>query len=192
MASKELPDIIKKRIRIADLAGAGTSMVIVVLTLVIGVLPLRRQAFANVQQSTEYKNKLQQLDGLSKTLTQVEADLEKTKGRLAEAESRLPSRGAMDDFMRQLAKVADQTGLSVEGINPREPRDAGDYKIMPVTIAGEASFENCYKFLTGLRKMDRLTRLDDLVIEKIPSNNKASVSPAKCRISVSISTFMAR
>jgi Tfp pilus assembly protein PilO len=189
---RPVPNEIKKRLKATDCCGAGATVAIVAAAVAFGIIPLRKAAKLSVAQAAELHDQLTQLDGVSKKVTQVQADLDKTQARLAAAESRLPSTGAMDDFMRQVAKVAEDSGLQVDGISPQQLVDAGDYNIMPVTIAGVGSFDNCYNFLTGLRKMNRLTRLDDLTIEQSEPGNDPTKGAGQCRISVAISTFMAR
>jgi Tfp pilus assembly protein PilO len=189
---------IKQRQRVIDLCGISAMLVLVCSSLAFGVYPLYRRANAAAAESADLRKELSQLDGLSRTLAQVESDRKTTEARLAEAESRLPNSKAMDQFMQQLAKVAEGAGLQVDGISPKPLKESGDYKAMPVDISGTGDWNTCYKFLLGLRTMNRLTRLDELVIDldkadKPGSTDKASFADRPvCRIRVSISTFMAR
>ena len=125
--------------------------------------------------------------------------VEGAEARLAEAESRLPNSKAMDQFMQQLAKVAADAGLQVDGISPKPLKDSGDYKAMPVEITGTGDWNTCYQFLTGLRSMNRLTRLDELTLDldkddksDTPGKSNKTADHPVCKIRVSISTFTAR
>jgi Tfp pilus assembly protein PilO len=183
---------IRQRLRLIDLCGLSALLVMVCSSLAFGVYPLYRRGNASMAESTSLRKELSQLDGLSKTLAQVENDRKITEVRLVEAESRLPNSKAMDQFMQQLAKVAEDVGLQVDGISPKTLKDSGDYRAMPVEISGTGDWSTCYRFLTGLRTMNRLTRLDELVLE-LDKNDRAFASDRPlCRIRVSISTFMAR
>ena len=78
-------------------------------------------------------------------------------------------------------------------MTPKEIQDGGNYRVMPVEIRGTGTFDKCYAFLTGLRKMNRLTRLDSLVLQlnqaaPHPRRGGAAVMPGV----IGISTFLAR
>ena len=189
-----VPEVLNKRLRTIDWIAASVLLAGVAATLAAGVLPVTSRARANNRSAETYRHELAKLDGLKNTLSQVETELERTHHRLALAETRMPTTGAMDQFMVQLAKVADDSGLQVEGITPKPLQDAASYKVMPVEISGTGTFETCYTFLTGLRKMNRLTRLDDLVVQLQQSGADRERPPGQpvCRVTVGISTFMAR
>lgn len=192
-----MSDILHKRLRRIDLAAFSILAVLVLATACFGIFPLYQHTREDENQIHTLRDGLARFDGLSRTVAQVEAELEPVKARLAEAETRLPTSGAMDQFITQLAKVAEEVGLQVQMINPRDIQQGDNYRVMPIEIAGSGSFETCYKFLTGLRQMDRLTRLDNLSIEIDPSLQGPAPSPAAlaeptCKMTISISTFIAR
>ncbi len=189
-----MQDAIKKRLRLINLSAVTAILVVLGATAGLGVYPLYAKATSSVKQAETLKTQLAELEGLSKTLTQVEGELKSTETRLGDAESRLPNSNKMNEFMQQLAVVAEQAGMQVDGITPKQLKDAGDYRALPVEITGEGSFDTCYKFLTGLRKMNRPTRLDNLVLQTSADNNakgKSTTDPA-IKISITISTFIAR
>ncbi len=187
-----MSDIIKSRLRLINFCAATGLVVLLSGTLALGVYPLYRKGGDEMRKAQDLKRQLSDLDGLSKTLSQVEAERVATEARLTDAEARLPNSKAMDQFMQQLAKVAEDVGLQVDAVSPRPLKESGDYKAMPVQIVGAGDWNTCYKFLTGLRTMNRLTRLDEVVMELERDENKALSDRPRCRITVNISTFMAR
>lgn len=149
--------------------------------------------------SASLRRSLSELDGLNKTLSEVEAAKKQTESRLAEAETRLPNSQSMDEFLAQIAKVEENAGLVVDSTTfDRNPKESGGYKSLPVSISGTGKWDTCYKFLTGLRGMNRLTRLDSLTLEVMKNKTDGSGATygqgqdAPCQITVNISTFMAR
>ena len=194
-----MADVITQRLRVVNMIGAA-ALVAVLLTAGVGATALYAKGQEIATQSQELKQKLSELDGLSSTLAQVETAKKQTQARLDEAESRLPTSNAMDQFLHELAHVAEQAGLQVDSTIPgKETQDAGGYAAKPVSISGSGDWDTCYKFLTGLRKMNRLTRLDSLVLELDKTHASSGENGAvavlekpACRISVTISTFMAR
>ncbi len=152
-----------------------------------------------VKESAVLQQSLSALDGLNKTLSDVESARKQTESRLSEAEARLPNSQSMDDFLGQIAKVEEKAGLLVDSTTfDRDLKEAGGYKSLPVCISGAGKWDTCYKFLTGLRSMNRLTRLDSLSleVEKTTAEGKAApFGPGQeppCQITINISTFMAR
>ena len=100
-----------------------------------------------------------------------------------------------------LAQVAEKAGLQLEAVMPdKDLKDAGGYKSLPVSISGTGKWDTCYRFLTGLRAMNRLTRLDSLTLASHKPDNGPDGKPyvlapgeePPCQITVNISTFMAR
>jgi Tfp pilus assembly protein PilO len=191
-----MSDLIKKRCRRIDAIGASVLVVAVACTGLFGVYPLWLSNKANEAEMAGTQHDLDQLEGLSRTVAQVDAELRNTQNRLKEAEASLPNSDSMGQFMSQVAGVAEAAGLKVDGITRRQLQQADNYRVMPVEIVGTGSWETCYKFLVGLRKMNRVTRLDDLVLELDNSNPEQTrlhpELPPSCRLSVSISTFMTR
>jgi len=188
-----MPDEIKKRLRSIDLAAAVVLAVVVVAAVALGVVPLHHFSSLNVVRASELEHKLTEFDGLNKMVEKARTDLKVTQQRLHDAESRLPSEGEMAQFMQQLAHVADTAGLQVDGITPGTVQPAGSYRALPIEIVGSGDFGSCYKFLQGLRQLNRLTRLDDLVVQAVMPGKGGPVTPSStCTIHVTISTFMAR
>lgn len=204
LGSEKMSDIVKQRLRIVNMAGAAVVIFGIAVPAAFGVAALYGQGHERITESARLRSQLMELDGLSKTLDQVEHERAQTEARLTEAESHLPSSSAMDQFLHELAKVAEDAGLQVDSTIPmQDTKDAstGGYKSMPVAISGVGDWETCYRFLTGLRDMKRLTRLDSLQLQTDTGDKGtgdgggAAVDPAikpMCRISVTISTFMAR
>ena len=188
-----MPEVIKKRLRLINIVSTIVLCVMCAGATVFGIVPLYRDGAQNIADAASLRQKLSDLDGLSQTLSQVENERKQTAFRLQEAEARLPNSNAMDQFMQQLAKVAENAGLQVDGITPsKEIVDADGYKSLPVQISGIGTWDTCYQFLTGLRKMNRLTRLDSLTIDGDKDHANVNSSSPLCHISVNISTFMAR
>ncbi len=194
-----MSDKINQRLRMVNLIGAAAIICGVALPAGFGVTTLYGLGRKSEANTAQLRGKLAELDGLSNTLDQVEAQKKQTESRLSQAESRLPTSNAMDQFLHELAKVAEDAGLRVDATVPgKEVQDAGGYQAKPVTISGLGDWDTSYKFLTGLRKMNRLTRLDSLVLELDKTHNSGDTNPAAalerplCRMSITISTFMAR
>jgi len=188
-----MQDVVKKSMRMVNIAGSAAVVLLVAGTVSFGIIPLHKKGTQNIEDGKHLKTQLAALDGLSQTLTQMEEERQQTEKRLAETEKRLPSSSETNVFIKELAKVTQAAGIQVEGTTyPTTLKDAGGYKSLPVQVTGTGDWDSCYKFLTGLRSMNRLTRLDSLVLEvdKTPGKEAASnLEHPLCRITVNFSTF---
>jgi Tfp pilus assembly protein PilO len=194
-----MSDQIKKHLQMVNLIGAAIIVCGIAAPAAVGINKLFAQGRDSERETVTLKNRLSELDGLSKTLDQVDADRRETESRLNTAESKLPNSKAMDEFLHELASVAEDAGLQVDSTVPsKDLEDAGGYKSLPVVISGSGDWETCYRFLTGLRSMKRLTRLDSLVLDldktvKGPTDTPPAMhDQPMCHMSITISTFMAR
>jgi Tfp pilus assembly protein PilO len=150
-----------------------------------------RGGIHSIREAADYKAKLTELDALTLKVARVHEETKSREARLKDAEAQLPSLASVNQFVPDLAKVAELAGLQVDHVAPmKELKDAGDYKLMSVQVSGRGDWETCYKFLTGLRAGNRkLTRLDNLTLEV---DRERSLDKPQCRLTVDISTLMAR
>ena len=70
-----------------------------------------------------------------------------------------------------------------------DAKDEGGYKSQRFRIDGKGDWDACFKFLTGMCSMKRLTRLDaiELYVDKDPK--AALAQKPECTVTVVCSTF---
>jgi Tfp pilus assembly protein PilO len=185
-------DIVRKRLRLINVVGAAAVVSLLAGTGVFGVMPMLKARAQSIREAAELTANLSELDVLKLKVARVEEDQKSCEARLKEAEALLPSVNAVNQFVPDLAKVAEEAGLQVNNVVPtKDPKDSGDYKLLAVQVQGTGDWETCYKFLTGLRAQNRkLTRLDGVRLEV--DREKMIEGKPMCRITVDISTFLAR
>ncbi len=189
----------KKSLQMVNLIGAAIIVGGIVAPAAFGVNALFAMGLASERETAGLTTRLLEFDRLSKTFDQVDPDRRDAEARLQSAESKLPNSKAMDEFLHELASVAENVGLQVDSTVPsKELEDAGGYKSLPVAISGSGDWETCYRFLTGLRSMKRLTRLDSLVLDLDKSQSSSADTPQSmrdkpmCHMTITLSTFMVR
>ena len=72
----------------------------------------------------------------------MDSELKSTDTRLADAETRLPNSGAMDQFITPLSQVAEEAGLKVNIINPKPVEQGENYRVMPIEISRQWFLRN--------------------------------------------------
>jgi Tfp pilus assembly protein PilO len=184
-------DETKKRLRVINISGAGCVAGILAAAVAFGVVPMWARGAKAIAHSAELRTQLADLETVKTQSARVHDELKSREARLTRAEARLPSLATVNQFVPDLAKVAEAAGLQVDRVAPaKEYKDVGDYKLLSVQVAGHGDWDTCYKFLTGLRGQEhKLTRLDSLTLE---IDKEKSAERPICRLSVDVSTFMAR
>jgi len=182
---------IKQRLQKINLLASVGVIVALAGTALFGVKPLFAAGAKSINDAAGYRAQIDQLNILTLKVARAQEDQKKRDARLKEVEARLPSIAAVNQFVPELARVAEAAGLQVDNVAPvKEVKDAGDYKLMTVNVTGRGDFDTCYKFLTGLRADNRkLTRLDSISLDV---DQEKGLDRPVCRLSVDISTFMVR
>ena len=180
----------KQRVRLVNSAGAAIVILLIASTVVFGVVPLYRAGSQNIADSQRLSSQVAALDGLGQTLTEVEEERHQTEERLNAIEKRLPSSSETNTFIKELAKVTKEAGIQVDGTKyPKELKDSDGYKSLPVEVVGTGDWDACYRFLTGLRAMNRITRLDSVILEVDKNAPAKNADRPICHITVNFSTF---
>jgi Tfp pilus assembly protein PilO len=184
---------IKKRLQKINLLASAGVIVALAGTALFAVKPLFSAGMKSINDAADYRAQIDQLNILNLKVARAQEQQKERDARLKEVEARLPNVAAVNQFVPELAKVAEAAGLQVDNVTPiKEVKDSGDYKLLSVNVTGRGDWDTCYKFLTGLRASNRkLTRLDSISLD-VNKEQSAGLDRPVCRISVDISTFMAR
>ena len=82
-------------------------------------------------------------------------------------EERLPSDKEMDDVLRQVSTIADESGLRIPNFrksNKAEPSGLAMEQPIEVTITGD--FDGFYEFMLALERLPRITRIPKLIVKR--------------------------
>ena len=186
-----MQDAIKEKLKPVTYCGIAGAALILVGTAALGIYPMIRRGAASERATRQLKTTLAGFNGLSQTLAQDSAALKEPESRLNEVESRLPGSLEASGLNADLTQAARNAGVRVESMpKPEALKDVGNYKALPMTIVATGEWEGCQKFLVGLRGMNRLVRLDEVMLELVNKDDKGSLAEdPPCRITVKFSTF---
>jgi len=185
-----MQDNVKAHLRVVNYVGAASVGALLGGIAIFGILPMYKRGMDNIAATGELRQTLNKFEGLSTTLAHVEEQRKATEARLEEVEKRLPSSLEASKFNSELTKVAKTAGIRVESMpRPEALQDAGGYKALPVEIVGRGDWASCEKFLTGIRAMNRLTRLDSVTFEVDNDSIKHTPENPICLMTVRFSTF---
>lgn len=91
--------------------------------------------------------------------------------RLADIEARLPSTKELDDVVRRVSDLAVKSGLAAPVLQSDTPVEAALYREQPLDMSLSGTFDSFYKFLLEIEQMPRITRIPDLKMTRITTED---------------------
>jgi Tfp pilus assembly protein PilO len=135
--------------------GAGVAVVCLGLTVVsyaVGVGPL-------LQRRADARALRESLDGRSAEARQLAASVADLRRELADARTelnRMPLRlkpaALINQRLEAVARLATESGLALDEMQPGAAADAAHYQTVPIRILGVGDYPACVRFLRRLRE----------------------------------------
>jgi type IV pilus assembly protein PilO len=129
----------------------------------------KRKALADLRQSTSGIN-----------------DLERKITELQQAikffESKLPQQREIDKVLSDVAKRAEQQHLQMQTFKTMKIEKSSGYSELPIKMSMSGDFNSFYAFLLDLETLTRLTRLNQMKLEKI--TNREGEMTAQLTLSI--------
>ncbi len=148
---------------------------LIAFTLIIGVTAagyqfMIRPANAHLTQSkARVQAKLAKLAEFEQATVAAE-DLTKQLGQLEDAirffESRLPPSNEIHKVLEQVTLIAQKQGLHAKSIRTLEMKDNSGYVEQPLKMELQGNFRAFYCFLLELEKLQRITKVRELRLDK--------------------------
>jgi len=119
------------------------------------------------------KEKMEQKNAKLKKLANapvVLEDLKKELGRLEESvdilESKLPGKKEIHTVLENVAVIAQKHGLNPKTIRTLKQNYKNGYIEQPIKMELHGDFSSYYSFLLAVEKLDRITRIREMVLKK--------------------------
>jgi len=186
-----MQDRVKQSLKIVHYAGIAVVTLLLACTVAFGIYPMRKTGADDIRAANDLRGSITRLEQLHLANARAEVQIREASQRLQEAEQHLASGPPDSAFNKELTDVAKAAGIRIENMPPvGSPKTAGAYKSVQVTVVGSGDWESCYRFLSGLRSMDRIARLDSVIMDNQDKDGKAPVTDkVVCQITVKFSTF---
>ena len=184
-------DMLKKNLRTVNYVGIGGLALFLAGTAAFGIYPMFKRGSDDIRAAAELRNSLGKFTVLEQKISEGNQELQRKEAAFSQQEKRLPSSLEASAFNAELTTVAKSAGIRIESMpNQQTFTDDGAYKALPVTIVGSGDWESCYRFLTGIKNMNRLARMDSVIIN-VPEKDGQSAPPDSpvCQITVRFSTY---
>ena len=121
---------------------------------------LRPRSYAAEQKAKLADLRDRQL-GLSKSLLQRREQLASLREAL-----RLESSGTVNQRIAELARLAEATGLAVDGVQPGEAGRLGPYATVPTNVRASGKYPLCVAFLRALKQAFPDTSVDSFELTR--------------------------
>jgi Tfp pilus assembly protein PilO len=186
-----MQDNVKKSLKVVHYTGMGVMTLLLAGTVAFGMLPMRQHTRDDIRASQDLKAAVNRLEQLNLANAVAMRDMQESRSLLQEAEKQIASGPPDSVFNKELTEVAKAAGIRIDNMPPvGASKDAGAYKSVQVTVVGTGDWNNCYKFLAGLRSMNRIVRLDSVVMDRQDKDGRAQATDrVTCQLTVRFSTF---
>ena len=106
-----------------------------------------------------------------KTATTGIGDLEKKIADLQQAiiffESKLPQEKEIDKILKEVWQMAEANQLTTKTIKTMKAQRGPNYSEQPIQLSLSGDFNGFYAFLLQVEKLQRITRITDMTLQKI-------------------------
>jgi type IV pilus assembly protein PilO len=138
-----------------------------------------------MERERKTEERVKALSDLERATSDV-ADLDKKVAELEEAikffEKKLPQERDIDQILKEVWNMAEQNQLTTKTIKTMKSQRGAAYSEQPIEMSLSGNFNGFYEFLLKLEKLPRLTRINQLSLDKI--DHKEGEMEAKLVLSI--------
>jgi Tfp pilus assembly protein PilO len=126
-------------------------------------------------------NLLADIDVKSKTLNNLASatagiedlnrKIEELKSAITFFESKLPQEKEVDSILKEVWQMAEANNLTTKTVKTLKSERNSNYSEQPIQMSLSGDFKGFYSFLLQLEKLQRLTRVSDMQLQKISDRN---------------------
>jgi Tfp pilus assembly protein PilO len=147
-----------------------------------------RQAKAEIETK---QNKLVQLQEVTARIPDIGLEIENGRKAIEQIEEKFPSKEEVDVVLESVWQIAEKHDLQVVKTVAEDTVPASMYQEQPLKTTIEGRFDGFYQFLLDLEAMSRITRINDMKIEKVTKGRDADVIDGAMKAEFTLSIFYA-
>jgi type IV pilus assembly protein PilO len=139
---------------------------------------LNEQAQARESKQAQLEQVQQQVNELEEVRRQS-PDIER---QLLELSKRIPAQPQIPTLVVQMQEVADASGVTQLKVDPEpstSPEGGGDYRVVPVTMQFQATYDEMQDFLLRTRNLARLVTVTDVSYCRVPQLDTEHACPVQ-------------
>jgi len=109
------------------------------------------------------------LDGIK----DLDAEVAKLSDAVTFFESKLPARHEIHKILEQVTKIAEAHRLETRLFKTLKPKPFAEYSEQPIKMEVYGDFDSYYQFLLDVEKLPRITKVNEMKLEKDKVNEGA-------------------
>lgn len=135
--------------------GALIALAILVAAELVGFRPLDADVAACARKTTELQEVIRDGERLRAEHARLHEELTRARERSADLIERMPDQPQEADFLAQLSRLADDSGLEIRDYRPGVITPMSSYATMKVELICAGDYESICTFLGGLAALPR-------------------------------------
>ena len=145
--------------------------------------PLLQQLNEQAQARESKQAQLEQVQEQVNELEEVRRDSPAIERQLLELSKRIPAQPQIPTLVVQVQEIADSSGVTQLSVDPEPsltPDGGGDYRVVPVTMQFQATYDEMQDFLLRTRNLARLVTVTNVSYCRVPlldSEHSCPVQP---------------
>lgn len=141
------------------------------------------QRVALKERRIEEKQKaLTDLERATAGVSDVDRKVEELQEAIKFFEKKLPQEREMDLILKEVWQMAEQNKLSTKTIRTMKSQRGSAYSELPIEMNLSGDFAGFYEFMLQLERLPRLTRVQNMILDKV--NGQEGAMQAKVTLSI--------
>lgn len=157
----------------------------IIFLLVLLAMPLaaylvvfqpRSEQIAQAREEIRQKQaKLTQLESATRSFADLGQEIDKLSQAVALLEENLPAAREEQVVLKEVWELAARQKLTPKSIRTEKPVITAQYAELPIRIVIVGDFDGLYTFLGELSELRRITRMPQMLVKKVPSDEEGQV-----------------
>lgn len=161
----------------------AVSMVLLIIGYYFLLLsPLLGRLDEQAQARADKQAQLSQVQQDVNELEEVRRNSPEIERQLLELSKRIPEQPQIPTFIVQVQEIADASGVTQLSVDPEPstpPEGGGDYRVIPVTMQFEGTYDEMQDFLLRTRNLARLVTVTDVSYCRVPLLDSEHACPVE-------------
>jgi type IV pilus assembly protein PilO len=134
------------------------------------IKPANHQLAMQKENLTKKTIKLRELQAAPQVLDEISAQLKRLESSIDILESKLPHKKDIHTVLEDVTVIAQKNGLTPKTIRTLTQKVNSGYIEQPIKMQLQGDFKSYYSFLLALEKLDRITKIREIILKRDPKN----------------------
>ena len=132
------------------------------------------------RQREKLQDELYEKERIAKNFNKFKMKVARLELELKEREKNLPSDANMDQLLKTLNELSEQSDIQISKFTPKQQVKKGFYAEIPVQMELEGSYHEIVSFFDNVSKEDRIINISNITLKNPEMRNNKVMLEAKC------------